>query len=92
MADFSIIWDEEDDVDGNYHHIVTEGHGLTQDEVDDVLREHYTDATTSRTSGNLICFGWTEMGRHIAVVFERANDDPLMLYPITAYEAPPPRS
>lgn len=91
MANFTIIWDEEDDMDGNYHHIVTEGHGITQEEVDEILREHYDDATTSRTSGNLICFGWAGMGRYIAVVFERANDDPLMLYPITAYEAPPPR-
>lgn len=40
MSVLSIIWDEEDDPDGNYYHIVTEGHGITQDEVDDVLRQH----------------------------------------------------
>lgn len=31
----SIIWDSEDDEQGNYHHIVTEGHGITQEEVDE---------------------------------------------------------
>ncbi len=92
MAYLTIIWDEENDPEGNYYHIVTEGHGITQEEVDEVLRRHYGDATTSRTSGNLVCFGLTDLGRYIAVVFERANEDPLMLYPITAYEAPPPRS
>jgi hypothetical protein len=50
--DPSIIWDDEDDEEGNYHHIVTEGHGITQEEVDEVLREHYSEATTSRTTGN----------------------------------------
>ena len=85
--DPSIIWDSEDDEQGNYHHIVTEGHGITQEEVDEVLREHHSEATT----GNPICFGWTTSGKYIAVVFEESCDDPLMLYPITAYEAPVPR-
>jgi hypothetical protein len=89
--DPSIIWDSEDDEQGNYHHIVTEGHGIAQEEVDEVLREHHSEATTSRTTGNPICFGWTTTGKYIAVVFEESCDDPLMLYPITAYEAPVPR-
>jgi len=32
-----VIWDLEDDPDGNYVHIVVE-HGITQDEVWDVVR------------------------------------------------------
>jgi hypothetical protein len=91
MADLTIIWDSENDEEGNYHHIITEGHGITQEEVDEVLRGNHTKATTSRTSGNPICFGWTQTGKYIAVVFEESCDDPLMLYPITAYEATPPR-
>jgi transcriptional regulator with XRE-family HTH domain len=87
----SIIWDSEDDEQGNYHHIVTEGHGITEEEVDEVLRAHHSEATTSRTTGNPICFGWTTTGKYLAVVFEESCDDPLMLYPITAYEAPVPR-
>ena len=37
MGDIQIIWDLEDDPDGNYWHIVVEGHGVTQDEVEEVL-------------------------------------------------------
>ena len=70
---------------------VIEGHGVTQAEVDEVLCKHYSKATTSRTTGNPICFGLTTTGKHIAVVFEESCNDPLMLYPITAYEAPVPR-
>lgn len=91
MSKFTIIWDDEEDEEGNYHHIITEGHGITQEEVDQVLREHHAETITSRTSGNLVCFGWTDVGNYIAVVFEEACEDPLMLYPMTAYEAPPPR-
>jgi hypothetical protein len=36
MRDTVVIWDLEDDPDGNYAHIVLE-HGITQDEVDDVI-------------------------------------------------------
>src|SRR5262249_25122411 len=67
--DPSIIWDSEDDERGNYHHIVTEGHGITPVEVDEALHEHHSEATTSRTTGNPICFGWTTIGKYIAVVF-----------------------
>jgi hypothetical protein len=87
----TVIWDSEDDEEGNYWHIVTEGHGITQEEVDEVLGDHHAEAITSRTSGNPICFGWTSTGKYLAVVFEEASDDPLMLRPITAYEAKSPR-
>jgi uncharacterized DUF497 family protein len=90
--DITIIWDPEDDPEGNWHHIVVEGHGITAEEVEEVLRNYHAEAVTSRTSGNPITFGYTETGKYIAVVFEQANDDPLMLYPITAYEVPEPRS
>ena len=35
-------------------------------------------------------FGWTSTGRHLAVVYEVVDDDPLMLRPVTAYDVPPP--
>ncbi len=83
----TIIWDLEDDEKGNYHHIVTEGHGVTIEEVEEVLRAYHSKAVTSRNpSENPICFGWTSLGREIAVVFEESCSDPLMLNPITAYE------
>lgn len=43
------------------------------------------------SSGNPIVFGWTSTGKHLAVVYELVQDNPLQVYPITAYEAPPPR-
>jgi hypothetical protein len=86
----SIIWDLEDDSDGNYWHIVVEGRGITQEEVDDVLLNYHSEAITSRESGNPICFGRASTGRYIAVVFEESCDDPLMLKPITAFFPPEP--
>ena len=86
----SFIWDLEDDKDGNYYHIVTEGHGITRDEVEEVLGRYHSKASTSRSSGSPICFGWTITGKYIAVVFEESCDDPLMLRPITSYESNPP--
>lgn len=84
-----IIWDEEDDPDGNYVHIVTEGHGITADEVDEVLRNKANETVPSDSSGYPVTFGWTTTGKHIAVVWENALDNPWMIYPITAYETPP---
>ena len=88
MDDLQIIWDMEDDEEGNYWHIVVEGHDLTQDEVEEVLRDRNNPVDVSRSSGQPIVFGWTSTGRHIAVVFENVSDDPRIVYPITAYEVP----
>jgi hypothetical protein len=90
MGNVVIIWDLEDDRDGNYWHI-TEGHDVTADEVDEVLRNYHSQSTTSRSSGNPITFGPTSTGKHIAVVYEHVDDYPLTLRPITAYQTPPPR-
>jgi hypothetical protein len=35
-------------------------------------------------------FGWTDTGRHIIVVWEVVDDDPMTVYPVTAYEVPEP--
>jgi hypothetical protein len=45
----------------------------------------------NNSSGNPVTFGWTSTGRHIIVVWDRVFDDPLTIYPITAYEVPPPK-
>jgi hypothetical protein len=86
-----IIWDLEDDQDGNYWHIVVEGHGVTKDEVEEVLLDPDNPVVESRTSGQPMTFGWTSAGQYIVVVWEDALDDPRMIYPITAYPVPPPR-
>jgi hypothetical protein len=91
MARLAFIWDLEDDADGNYWHICVEGHGVTRDEVEDVLAANYQTAARSRTSGQPEAFGWTASGKYLTVVFEMVSADPLTVYPITAYEVPPRR-
>lgn len=90
MLDPIVIWDLEDDPEGNYIHIVIE-HDVSQDEVEEVLRDPLNFTDRSHSSGRPITFGWTSTGRHILVVWEHVADDPKMVKPVTAYDAPPPR-
>ena len=85
-----IIWDLPDDPKGNVQHIAE--HGITPEEVEEVLQDRRSRQTVSHTSGNRLAFGYTSTGRHLAVVWEKALDDPLTAYPLTAYDAPEPRS
>ena len=92
MKDVQIIWDLDDDEDGNYWHICVEGHGVTREEVNEVLLDPGSQETISRTSQNPITFGWTTTGKYIAVVWERVQaKDPKIIYPLTAYPTDPPR-
>jgi hypothetical protein len=92
VARVQFIWDLEDDGNGNYWHICVEGHGITLDEVEEVVTADHETATRGRSSGQPEAFGWTSTGKYITVVFEHVTDDPLTVYPITAYEVPPPRA
>ena len=89
MDDPIIIWDLEDDPEGNYVHIVIE-HDVTQDEVEEVLYNSENETVRSRSSGRPLTFGWTSTGRYIAVIWEEVNRDPRMVKPVTAFDAPPP--
>ena len=82
-----VIWDLDEEPDGNVRHI--EEHGITKDEVEDILQNEDNETDASDSSGRPITFGWTNTGKHLAVVWEEAGDDPRMVYPITAYETPP---
>ena len=89
MATISVIWDSDDDPRGNVRHIAH--NGVTKEEVEEVLDDHYKDYFISREEPyNPITFGDTTTGKYIAVVFEVVDPDPPRVYPITAYEAPPP--
>jgi len=90
MGRVAFIWDLEDDPEGNYWHICVEGHGVTREEVEEVLAGSYETATRSRSSGRAEAFVWTASGKYLTVVFDRVSDDPLTVYPITAYEVPAP--
>lgn len=82
-----IIWDLDDDADGNVAHILE--HGITRTEVEEVLRNADNETDASASSGRPITFGLTSTGKHLAVVWDEAGDNPRMVYPITAYETPP---
>jgi hypothetical protein len=88
MAAFQIIWDLEDDPDGNVQHIGE--HVVTPEEVEEVLFNSLGNTVVSRTSSNQVTFGYTDAGRYLAVVWEHVDDDPLTIMPVTAYDAPEP--
>jgi hypothetical protein len=92
LRDLVIIWDDEDDPDGNYWHICIEGHGLTREEVEEVLRDEESAIEVSRSSGRPVAFGWTSSGQRIAVPFEAMSEDPKIVYPVAAYPVPPKRT
>jgi uncharacterized DUF497 family protein len=76
-----ILWDLEDDPDGNVHHIAE--HDVSREEVEEVgLHPHTLDR--SRSTGRHIAIGETSTGRMLIVVFDELEDS--MIYPITAYD------
>ena len=83
MLDFTIIWDLDEDPDGNVAHCAE--HDVTKDEVEEVF-ENASDADVSRSSGRPVIFGDTSSGRYLMIVFETIDAD--MIYPITAYDVP----
>lgn len=78
-----ILWDLDDDPDGNVQHCAE--HGVSKDEVEEVL-QNAEDSDISRSSGRPVVFGDTSTGRHLMVVYEEVEPD--MVYPITAYDVP----
>ncbi len=81
MGYLTIIWDLDDDPEGNGQHIAE--HDVTKEEVEDVLADPEARGT-SRSSGLPIVFGTTLTGRFIAVVFEEIDADTAK--PVTAYD------
>jgi len=79
----SILWDLDDDPDGNVQHCAE--HGVTKEEVEDVFQSA-ADADVSRSSGLPVIFGDTRAGRHLMVVYEQIDAD--TVYPLTAYDVP----
>jgi len=80
-----IIWDEDENPDGNVRHIAE--HGLTVEDVEHVL-ENPSREVTSRSTDRPCCFGYTPGGDYILVIYDRVDDD--TIYPVTAFEVPEP--
>lgn len=81
-----ILWDLDDDPEGNVQHIAE--HGITAEEVEDVLYAA-EEVVASHSSGRPITFGESSTGKYLAVVFDVIDEDPLAVYPVTAYETQP---
>lgn len=83
MPFLSIIWDLDDDPDGNVQHCAQ--HSVTKQEVTEVL-QNPEDTDESHSSGFPVAFGDTATGRHLIVVYEEIDAE--TAYPITAYDVP----
>ena len=79
----SILWDLDDDPNGNVRHCAE--HGVTKAEVEEVLACP-TDVDISQSSGLPVVFGDTRAKRHLMVVYEQVGEG--TVYPVTAYEVP----
>lgn len=82
----SILWDRDDDPDGNVQHIAR--HNLTMEDVEAVF-DNPTGTDTSRSSGRPVVFGDTGNGRYIMVTYEMI--DASTIYPITAFDVARPK-
>ncbi len=79
----SILWDADDDPDGNVQHIAE--HGLDVEDVEWVLGAP-TSEGTSQSSGLPAAWGFAPDGTHLIVVYEQIDDDTIRV--VTAYEVP----
>ena len=67
----SVLWDLDDDPEGNVQHISE--HGISKQDVEDVLDDPIS-VQFSRSSGYPIAFGATRTGRAMAVVFAEIDE------------------
>lgn len=79
----AIIWDLDDDPNGNVQHCAE--HCVSKEEVEEVL-DNPTDCDVSRSSDRPMVFGETTTGRHLVVIYEEIDAD--TVYPVTAYDVP----
>jgi uncharacterized DUF497 family protein len=60
-------------------------HGVTVAEVEEVVTDDLSVPDVSRSSGRPMLRGYTQAGRYLVVVHDELDDDPLRLYPVTAF-------
>ena len=84
--DFDFVeWDNEDDPRGNTRHIAD--HGLTTDEVEEVIYDPQSHPVRSRSSGRPALIGHTSSGKTIMVIYERHKEARVVIIrPVSAYE------
>ena len=84
MPWYDVIWNHEPG--GNVEHLAE--HGVTPEEAEEVLFNDRLEIDFSMTTGEPCKFGYTSTGKFIFVVWTEVNDDPRIIYPMTAYEVP----
>jgi uncharacterized DUF497 family protein len=85
MSFLRILWDSEDDPEGNVAHIAE--HGLSVEDVEAVLDQPGSEGR-SRSSGARVVWGFTPDDKYIIVVYEEIDEDTIRV--TTAYEVPEP--
>jgi uncharacterized DUF497 family protein len=81
----TIIWDLDDDEEGNVQHIAR--HGIEKDDVAQVFDDPVGTGRSDSSERPMI-FGYTVDRRYIAVIYEPIDEE--TVYPITAFEVPEP--
>jgi uncharacterized DUF497 family protein len=83
----SIIWDDENDPQGNVQHVAE--HDLTVEDVEAVLAAPVSEGLSASTRFPAV-WGHVPDGRFIIVVYEVIDEDTVRV--ITAYEVPLPKA
>jgi uncharacterized DUF497 family protein len=86
MNIFRIIWDDPDDPNGHVQHSAE--HGLSIEDVEEVLSNPTSDGS-SASSGLPCVWGYTIEGIYIIFVYEEVDPDTIRI--VTAYEVREPR-
>lgn len=86
MIDFDFVeWDDLDDPHGNVAHIAR--HGVTPDEVEEILYSPFATETVSESTGLPALLGRTDSGRELFVVYEISTEGGVtVVRPKTAYD------
>lgn len=81
----SILWDADDDPDGNVQHLAE--HGLEVEDIEWVLGSPSSEGT-SESTGRPAVWGFTLDGSYIIVIYDEIDEDTIRV--VTAYEVPEP--
>ena len=81
----SILWDADEDPDGNVQHLAE--HGLEVEDVEWVLGGPTSEGTSAST-GRPVVWGFTPDGSYIIVIYEEIDEDTIRV--VTAYDVPEP--